>query len=354
MSGERLLVPVSQSPTLRATVTYAVESALSTDGPAYVRFVFVHSPEVVDEAGERTAHLQSADELLSRLAVWADDDAGSEADRLTVETDHLGTEEYLFSPADVAAALGADAKAHDIGRIVVDPEYDPNIGAPLIRPLERELQSLGLDIDEVPRGRTVQRTPLLGRSTPKRIGALFGLTFVFYQVLGGVFDLFDIVTGAVSAVIVAVALAKVTFGRDPTRLSFLRAARALVYVPYLLVEIVKANVAVAAVILHPRMPIDPRLARVRPAVWGALPVTTLANSITLTPGTLTVRVDGRTLTVHTLIPAARNDLFDGGLERAVRFLFYGRRSMRLDSLTDRGEAEILQAPPEDDSGGEHA
>jgi len=48
--------------------------------------------------------------------------------------------------------------------------------------------------------------------------------------------------------------------------------------------------------------------------------------------------------VHTLVEDAREGLFDGDLERAVRFLFYGRRAMRIESLRDRGETEILQSP----------
>jgi multicomponent Na+:H+ antiporter subunit E len=115
----------------------------------------------------------------------------------------------------------------------------------------------------------------------------------------------------------------------------------LFYVPYLLYEITKANLQVAAVILHPRLPIAPRMTRLESAVWGSLPVTTLANSITLTPGTLTVRVEGRNLLVHSLVPASREGLFDGSLERAVRFVFYGRRAMSIASPRERGDAAVL-------------
>jgi multicomponent Na+:H+ antiporter subunit E len=130
-------------------------------------------------------------------------------------------------------------------------------------------------------------------------------------------------------------------------------------VPYLFWEILKANVQDAAVILHPRLPIDPRMTRITPAVWGGLPVTTLANSITLTPGTLTVRIRGRSLKVHTLLPASREDLFDGSLERAVRFVYYGRAAMNIPSLRERDACEMLHPPDEtppneSDSEGESA
>lgn len=342
MPDERLLVPVSRSPTLRQTVAHAVETALSAES-GHIRFAFVHSPEKFDGIDEEAVRLDAAEELLSRVAVWVEEDADDRADRLTVETAHLGTDRYLFSPTDVAEVLAEDAHTHDIDRVVLDPEYDPKIGAPLLRPLRQELEERGLVVEEVPVGRPARRTAFLERTTPLRIGVLFGLSFIFYQILGGTFDLFDIVTGAVSATAVAVALSRVSLSRDPDAYSPVRIVRMGVYVPYLVWEIFKSNLVVAAVILNPRLPIEPRLARVRPAVWGALPVTTLANSITLTPGTLTVRVDGRELLIHTLIPSARQGLFEGSLERAVRFVFYGRRAMRIDSIEERGDAEVVSS-----------
>jgi multicomponent Na+:H+ antiporter subunit E len=349
-SDDRILVPVADSTTLRQTVEYAAEAALETG--RYVRFVYVYPAALrnreTDGAPDADVEMPGS-EILDRVTVWASEDAGDREQELTVETATLGTDEYLFSPEDVAAALAEDARRHDASHVVLDPEYDPGIGTPLLQPLEYELGRYGeLRVETAPVQRQARRAPLPARTSALQIGTLFGLSFVFYQVLAGAFVLFDLVTGAVSATVVAVGISRITLTRDPSIGTVKRVLRLFVYAPYLLYEIIKANVAVAAVILHPRMPIDPRMTRIRPAVWGALPVTTLANSITLTPGTLTVRVDGRALTVHTLIPAARDDLFDGGLERGVRFVFYGRRSMALGSLTERGEAEVLQPPANED------
>jgi multicomponent Na+:H+ antiporter subunit E len=352
------LVPVSQSETLRQTVEHAVRTAVDGRGetPASVRFVYVHSAELPPE--ESSEVREAAEELLDRVAVWAREDAGDET--VTVETSHLGTDRYLFSPSDVAAALVAEADAHDIGHVVLDPEYDPGIGAPLVRPLEDELEAFEtVTVETAPVSPRTRRAPLLERTSIAEIGALFVISFGFYQVLAGNFTWLaegpgaiywlDIVTGTISASVVSVALSQVVLGREPNRQTLARLLRSAVYAPYLLKEIIKANVIVAAVILDPRLPIEPRLVRVRPALWGGLPVTTLANSITLTPGTLTVRVSGRQLLVHTLVPAAREDLLDGGLERAVRFVFYGRAAMRLPGLRERGEAEVVAASHPDDS-----
>jgi len=349
-SDDRLLVPVSDSTTLRQTVEYAVEAAL--DAGRYVRFVYVYPAALRNREadGAPDADMETpGSEILDRVTVWASEDAGDREQELTVETATLGTDEYLFSPEEVAAALADDARRHDARRVLLDPEYDPGIGTPLLQPLEYELGRYDdLRVEMAPVQRRARRGPLLARTSALQIGTLFGLSFLFYQVLAGELLLFDIVTGAVSATIVAVSISRITLTRDPSIGTVKRVLRLLVYAPYLLYEIIKANVAVAAVILHPRMPIDPRMTRIRPAVWGALPVTTLANSITLTPGTLTVRVEGRSLTVHTLIPGAREDLFDGGLERGVRFVFYGRQSMAVGSLRERGDVEVLQPPANED------
>lgn len=349
MSDNRVLVPVSDTETIRRTVDHAVSVALEDTETGYVRFVYVHSGELrgdqtTDEASS-DAEYEEGERLLERATVWADEDAGDREADLTVEIAHVGADTYLFSPEDVAYALGAEAAAHSIAHIVLDPEYDPGIGAPFLRPLEYELGRLDeITFEEAPVTRQTRRRPLVFRSTPVQAGVLFGVAFVFYQVLAGTPKPLDLVTGAISATIVAVGLSQVTFSRDPGLGSLLRVGRLAVYVPYLLWEITKANLVVAAVILNPRGEIDPRLTRIRPAVWGSIPITTLANSITLTPGTLTVRVEEQDLVVHSLIPSAREDLFDGGLERAVRFVFYGRLAMSIPSILDRGDAEILQPP----------
>ncbi|SDJ44604.1 multisubunit sodium/proton antiporter, MrpE subunit [Halovenus aranensis] len=357
MSDNRLLVPVATSSTVRQTVEYAVRTALDGEGDGYVRFVYVHSPEVSDDRldDQRESDVETISELLDRITVWAEEDAGDHAGELTVETDQIGANRYLFSPSDVGAALAETAAENDIGRVVLDPEYDPGVGSPLLRPLEVELTRLTeIPVEEAPVQRQVRRRPLVLRSSPLQAGTLVFVSFVFYQILGGTFDAFDLVTGAVSATIVGVSLARITFNHDPSIAWLGRLLRMVIYVPYLFVEIIKANVQVAAVILDPRLPIDPRLTQVNAAVWGSVPVTTLANSITLTPGTLTVRVEGRTLTVHTLVAGPREGLFDGGLERAVRFVFYGRSAMNMPTPRERGDTEVLQQPEDADTPTEEA
>jgi len=73
----------------------------------------------------------------------------------------------------------------------------------------------------------------------------------------------------------------------------------VVYLVVLFAAIVRANLDVAYRVLHPAMPIRPGIIRARTALKTAAGITALANSITLTPGTMTVMAgeDG-TLYIH--------------------------------------------------------
>jgi multicomponent Na+:H+ antiporter subunit E len=73
---------------------------------------------------------------------------------------------------------------------------------------------------------------------------------------------------------------------------------ALLYVPVLFVYVVRANLDVAYRVLHPRLPIRPGIVRVRTRLRSPSARVLLANSITLTPGTLTVDLVDDRLYVH--------------------------------------------------------
>jgi multicomponent Na+:H+ antiporter subunit E len=157
-----------------------------------------------------------------------------------------------------------------------------------------------------------------GRS-PGRAVATFALSFGFYLALGDPTDPFDLVTGAVSGLVVTAVLSGVVFERSPSRRTLASALRAVVFLPYLLVAVVRANLGVAATVLDPRLPIDPSVVRV-PAPESPTARALLANSISLTPGTLTVDVTDDELVVHALTAATRTDLEAGSLARAVAFV----------------------------------
>jgi multicomponent Na+:H+ antiporter subunit E len=81
-----------------------------------------------------------------------------------------------------------------------------------------------------------------------------------------------------------------------------RFAYSLLYVVKFVWEMIKANVNVAAIVLHPKRPIKPGIIKIRTGLKTDAALTILANSITLTPGTFTVDIDpaGQELYIHCL------------------------------------------------------
>ena len=92
----------------------------------------------------------------------------------------------------------------------------------------------------------------------------------------------------------------------------------LAYLAVLTGEIVRANLAMLGLILSPGRKTDPVLVRVRVNLRTDMGRYILANSITLTPGTVTVLSEGDELTIHCLRPELLEDLENGRLIRLLR------------------------------------
>jgi multicomponent Na+:H+ antiporter subunit E len=146
--------------------------------------------------------------------------------------------------------------------------------------------------------------------------SLAGFLFAFWIVLSGHYTPMLVSVGLASAIICVLAAIR------------MRAADAeghpievfwgtVTYFPWLIVEIAKSAWAVTKIILHPRLPISPTMTVVRASQRTRVGVATYANSITLTPGTITVGVDGNELTVHALARQGALDLEAGGMDRRV-------------------------------------
>jgi multicomponent Na+:H+ antiporter subunit E len=157
------------------------------------------------------------------------------------------------------------------------------------------------------------------RQAALRFGATGAVAFGFYLVLGDPTSPFDVVTGLVSAVVVSAVLGGVVFERTPSIGTASSVLRAVVFVPALLLAVARANLALVAVVLDPDLPIDPDVVRI-PAPEGTFARALLANSITLTPGTVTLDVVDDELVVHTLTEASKADLLEGSLARSVAFV----------------------------------
>ena len=92
---------------------------------------------------------------------------------------------------------------------------------------------------------------------------------------------------------------------------------ALLYAAILVWEIIKANFAIIRLVLAPRIEAEPCLVRMRTGLKSEAARVALANSITLTPGTLTVELRGDSLLVHALDRKMAEGLSDSLFERLL-------------------------------------
>jgi multicomponent Na+:H+ antiporter subunit E len=93
--------------------------------------------------------------------------------------------------------------------------------------------------------------------------------------------------------------------------------RALRYLPWIATEVLKANLDVAGRVLRPGLPVAPEILRVKPSQRTDLGRVLYANSITLTPGTVTIEAEGDHLLVHAIARAAAAGLECGIMDAKV-------------------------------------
>ena len=142
----------------------------------------------------------------------------------------------------------------------------------------------------------------------------------FWIALSGYFDPIHLTFGFVSVTIVSVVASQFFAEKD----AFLDEARGLfrlaLYSPWLLGQVVVANLDVLLRVVGIR-PLAPRMVRFNPNLKSDFGRVSLANSITLTPGTVTVEIeDDGTFVVHALSKEAADGVLDGRMVEQVRHL----------------------------------
>lgn len=158
-------------------------------------------------------------------------------------------------------------------------------------------------------------------------GILLLSLFAFYVVLSGqIHSPFLMAAGAVSCVAVTL-LAKRLGIVDDEGLPYRWWGPTLKYSPWLMWQIVLANIDVLKRVWKPgRLDIQPQMIKVPHELRTAYGVATYMNSITLTPGTVTVDVGKDYFLVHALTQAAADDLLGGEMHRRVQQIESGGSS----------------------------
>jgi len=124
------------------------------------------------------------------------------------------------------------------------------------------------------------------------------VTFALWMLLFWSLQPSVIVVGGLFALLVSVLLGRIYPNNLQKILNPARWLFFLIYVPYFFYYCMKANLDVAVRVIHPDVPIRPGIVKVRTTLNSEMAKTFLANSITLTPGTLTIDIDGQDFYVH--------------------------------------------------------
>jgi multicomponent Na+:H+ antiporter subunit E len=108
---------------------------------------------------------------------------------------------------------------------------------------------------------------------------------------------------------------------EPSGSSHIDLPRLTLYLLWLVWQMVKSGFYVAYIILHPRMPIQPVIVRFTSEQPNVIARVILGNSITLTPGTLTLEIKGNRFVVHALTHDTDEDPFSGRMGAKVCKLY---------------------------------
>jgi multicomponent Na+:H+ antiporter subunit E len=146
------------------------------------------------------------------------------------------------------------------------------------------------------------------------------LLFLLWVILSGKLDAFHLGVGIVVVAMVMWQKRGLPALQSPD-LPRLRYGRLLPYGAWLLWQMLLSAVQVAQVIIHPRRHLNPQLIQFRCEQPSLIAGVILANSITLTPGTLTIELQDNRFVVHALTTRTAGDVLRGDMARRVARLF---------------------------------
>lgn len=142
--------------------------------------------------------------------------------------------------------------------------------------------------------------------------------FIFWILLSGEFTFILITSGVVASLIVAYLSHDIFVGKADLKTEIGRVFKFIVYIPWLLWEIILANVEIAYLVLNPKPLIDPQLVHFKNDLKTDLGIVTLAHSITLTPGTVTIEANREEFIIHAIWQKSAEGIIGGEMQRKVK------------------------------------
>ncbi|MBT9130124.1 MAG: Na(+)/H(+) antiporter subunit E [Syntrophomonadaceae bacterium] len=159
---------------------------------------------------------------------------------------------------------------------------------------------------------------------------VFLILFAFWILLSGRSDGFHLTAGALSSLLVTLFSRKLLLDKPTDRGSIaIEVLRIIRYSVWLIYQIIISGIDVAKRTLKPVMPIYPGIIKCKLSLKSDIALTLLANSITLTPGTMTVDISGDEIFIHCLEIEDEQKLiesemnFENHIKRMLGYKEYG-------------------------------
>lgn len=144
------------------------------------------------------------------------------------------------------------------------------------------------------------------------------IMFAFWVILSGEFTPLLLGSGVAASLLVACLSHDLLIGPMDVARKVRDLGRFMKYLPWLFWQIILANIDLVYRVLHPKMPIDPGFITFKNECETEIGMVTLANSITLTPGTVTVDVTDQEFIVHAIARGPAEDLLKGEMMNRVK------------------------------------
>ena len=168
----------------------------------------------------------------------------------------------------------------------------------------------------------------MDESSPKNTGLatyrtlIFVLLMITWIVFSGQNDYFHLCLGLISAAIVTGISSDLVFANRRTSLfqRIKQGWRMLGYISWLFIQIVLSNIHLLKLSFIGKRALSPQILRYESELESDFEKFLLANSITLTPGTVTMKIIGQTFYIHAISDVAAKGL-DGEMERRIANIF---------------------------------
>ncbi len=152
------------------------------------------------------------------------------------------------------------------------------------------------------------------------------IIFLFWLAYTSSFQTGELITGLIVSLIIAFFTYESFTRVSPENNIVKRIFSFLKYLPFFIIEMVKANIDVARRVINPSLPINPGIVAIKTDLKSDQAKMFLANSITLTPGTLTVDIKDNTLYIHWIDvesekPQLQKNIIASKFENLLKWVF---------------------------------